>query len=122
LAVAEEKGIHSELIPKIATGFCSGIARTSSQCGAVSGAILAINLLSGRSSPEESIEDNYRLIQELMAAFESRFGATNCRQLIQVDLATEAGQAEFKAQNKFADCLDYAEGATELALSLLNKG
>ena len=30
LAIAENQGIQSDLIPKIATGFCSGISRT---CG-----------------------------------------------------------------------------------------
>lgn len=59
-AVAEEKGIQSDLIPKIATVFCSGIARTSSQCGALSGAIIGINLLTGRNSTEESVKKTIR--------------------------------------------------------------
>jgi C_GCAxxG_C_C family probable redox protein len=40
MAIAESQGIQSDLIPKIATGFCSGIARTGSICGAVCGAIM----------------------------------------------------------------------------------
>jgi C_GCAxxG_C_C family probable redox protein len=119
LAVAEAKGIQSEFIPTIATGFCSGIARTSNQCGALSGAILGISLLTGRSSPDESVEENYRLTQALISAFVKKFGSTHCRQLIQVDLASEEGQAEFKAQNKIADCLNFAEEATALAISIL---
>lgn len=119
MAVAEAKGIQSDLIPKIATGFCSGIARTSNQCGALSGAILGVSLLTGRSSPQDSVEENYLLIQDLVESFETKFGSTNCRQLIQVDLATEEGQSEFKVQNKLAGCLHYAESATEMALSLL---
>ncbi len=37
-AVAESQNIENDLIPRIATGFCSGVARTSCLCGAASGA------------------------------------------------------------------------------------
>jgi len=121
LAVAEEKGIQSDLIPKIATGFCSGIARTSSQCGALSGAILGISLLTGRSSPEASVEENYELIQELMSKFENEFGSTNCGELTQVNLATEEGQADFQAKNQIEQCFNYVEVTTEITLSLLDE-
>jgi C_GCAxxG_C_C family probable redox protein len=47
-AVAEWRGAKSDLIPKIATGLCGGIARTGGICGAVSGGVLAINMATGR--------------------------------------------------------------------------
>jgi C_GCAxxG_C_C family probable redox protein len=119
LAVAEEKGIESDLIPKIATGFCSGIAQTSNQCGAVSGGILAINLLTGRSSPQDSIEKNYALIQEFLRTFEDRFGSTNCKALTGCDLNTEEGQLRFREDNKIVQCSEYVEEATQLVLDLL---
>ena len=53
LAIAESQGIQSDLIPRIATGFCSGISRTGGMCGAVSGAIMGIGLVAGRNSPAE---------------------------------------------------------------------
>ncbi len=59
LAIAESQGIQSDLIPRIATGFCSGVSRTSGMCGAVSGAIMGINLVAGRNSPAESLEASY---------------------------------------------------------------
>jgi len=37
LAIAGHKGIQSDLIPGIATGFCSGMSRTCGMCGAVTG-------------------------------------------------------------------------------------
>jgi hypothetical protein len=43
LSVAESRGIHSELIPKIATGLCGGIGRSGGLCGAVSGGVLGLN-------------------------------------------------------------------------------
>ena len=89
--MAEHQGIHSDLIPRIATGLCSGIARTGGMCGAVSGAILGIGLGVGRDSSTGSVEVCYALTQELVSRFENQFGTTNCRQLLGCDLATEAG-------------------------------
>jgi C_GCAxxG_C_C family probable redox protein len=82
LAIAESQGIQSDLIPRIATGFCSGISRSGGMCGAVSGAIMGINLVAGRNSPTESIEFSYTLTQKLINRFEKQFGSVNCCQLI----------------------------------------
>jgi C_GCAxxG_C_C family probable redox protein len=119
LAIAENQGIQSDLIPKIATGFCSGISRTGSMCGAVSGAIMGINLIAGRSSPAESIEFSYTLTQKLISNFERQYGSVNCRQLIGCDLATEAGQQYFMENHLMERCLQYAEEATRMAISLI---
>ena len=40
LAVCDHYGIQSPWIPKIATGFCSGVARTGGLCGAYTGAVM----------------------------------------------------------------------------------
>src|SRR5512136_1219522 len=82
LAIAESQDIHSDLIPRIATGFCSGISRIGGMCGAVSGAIMGINLVAGRDLPTESYELSYSLAQKLIGEFENQFGTVNCRQLI----------------------------------------
>jgi len=119
LAIAESQGIQSDLIPKIATGFCSGISRTGGMCGAVSGAMMGINLVAGRSSPSESTEFSYTLTQKLISRFERQYGSVNCRQLIGCDLATETGQQYFIENNLMERCLQYAEGATRMALSLI---
>jgi C_GCAxxG_C_C family probable redox protein len=119
LAIAESQGIHSDLIPKIATGFCSGISRIGGMCGAVSGAIMGINLVAGRNSPAESFELCYTLTQKLISRFEKQYGSVNCRQLIGCDLATEAGQRYFMENNLMESCLQYAENATRLAISII---
>src|SRR5512135_3170894 len=119
LAIAESRGIQSDLIPRIATGFCSGVSRTGGMCGAVSGAIMGINLVAGRSSPAESLEPSYSLIQKLISQFEGQFGSANCRQLMGCDLATEAGQHYFLENNLMELCHQYAVEATRMAVSLL---
>jgi C_GCAxxG_C_C family probable redox protein len=119
MAIAESRGIQSDLIPGIATGFCSGIARTGGLCGAVSGAIMGINLVAGRSSPAESLERSYTLVQKLIRGFEGQHGSVNCRQLLGCDLATEAGQRFFMENNLMERCYQYAGDATGLAITLL---
>jgi C_GCAxxG_C_C family probable redox protein len=119
MAIAESQGIQSDLIPRIATGFCSGIARTGGMCGAICGAIMAINLVAGRNSPAESLEPSYTLVQKLISRFEKQHGSVNCRQLIGCDLATEAGQLYFMENNLMERCYQYAGDATRLALSLI---
>jgi C_GCAxxG_C_C family probable redox protein len=118
-AIAENQGVHSDLIPRIATGFCSGISRTGGMCGAVSGAIMGINLIAGRNSPAESLEGSYALIQKLIGHFEKLFGSVNCRQLIGCDLVTEAGQRYFMENHLMEQCLQYAGEATRMAVSLI---
>ncbi|MDQ1239817.1 MAG: hypothetical protein QG577_2003 [Thermodesulfobacteriota bacterium] len=121
LAITESKGIESDLIPKIATGFCSGVSRTCGMCGAVSGAIMAINLFTGRNSPNESVMESYTAARKLLEIFETRFGSTNCKNLIGCDLGTEEGQNFFKSNNLRVQCRRYTEEATGIALSLIEE-
>jgi len=118
LAVAESQGIESDLLPKIATGFCSGLARTGGICGALTGGILALNLLTGRSEPGAPVDENYALVGELIEQYEEKFGSTNCKELTGVDLGTEEGRVKFREKNQITNCLNYAEEITRMVLSL----
>lgn len=120
LTLARKQGIQSDLIPRIATGFCSGMARTSGMCGAVSGAMMGLNLLTGRDLPGESLEENYAMIQKLLGMFEDRFGSTNCMDLIGCDLDTEQGQRDYLANNLEKQCGGYVDEAIRMALSLMD--
>jgi len=119
--VAESKNIQSELIPKIATGFCSGVSRTCGTCGAVNGAIMAINIFYGRDIPDELVDKSYIMVRKLISMFESKFGSTNCKQLIGCDLGTEEGQNTFKSNNLIERCKGYTEEATRMAMSIIEK-
>jgi C_GCAxxG_C_C family probable redox protein len=119
--VAEGKGIHSELIPKIATGFCGGIARTSGICGALSGAVMAISMYYGRNLPDEPIDRSYIPVQKIIEVFENEFGSTNCRQLTGCDLGTEEGRKKFFAMNMLERCKGYTEEAARMAMSIIEE-
>jgi C_GCAxxG_C_C family probable redox protein len=96
-AVAEAYGMMDPLIPKIATGFCGGISRTSGMCGALTGGIMALGLLTGRSSPQDSKDCCYALTHNLVQRFCEKFGSTQCTELLGCDISTAGGTASFRA-------------------------
>ena len=121
-AIAESRGIKSELIPKIATGLCGGIAKTGGICGAVSGGVLGINLLAGRDSAAQSPEDNVRLVRTFLSEFEGKFGTTNCERLIGCRLDTSEGQRFFK-DNKLREskCRMFTKEAAGMVGAILER-
>jgi C_GCAxxG_C_C family probable redox protein len=122
LAISEAYDIKSELIPKIATGFCSGMGRTGGQCGALSGGIMGISLMTGRSSGDASVEATYARVKKIRGMFEEKFGETGCAALLDLDLDTEDGQRIFLEDNLFEKCLSYTEEATRMAIALIEEG
>ena len=119
LALAEQQGIQSDVIPKIATTFCSGFSRTAGLCGAVTGAAMGISLALGRSTPSESVEPSYSAMRQFLQQFTERFGSINCHELTGCHLGTPEGQAKFRAENRFADCQNYAATAAGLAAEII---
>ncbi|MCK4942821.1 MAG: C_GCAxxG_C_C family protein [Candidatus Aminicenantes bacterium] len=121
MVVADEKNIKSDLIPGIASGFCGGVSRTRGMCGAVSGAIMAVNMIMGRQSPDQSQEENYLAVQKLLAGFKKEFGSINCWELTGCDLATEAGQNTFRDKNIHERCTRFVQEATRLVMTLTDQ-
>lgn len=117
LAIAEHQDIKSNVMPQIATAFCSGMADTCGMCGAVTGALMGLGLINGVGAPGGSRAANYAAVQTFLAAFEAAYGSTNCQTLTGCDLGTAAGQAAFRANNIGARCLEYVGTATRLALT-----
>jgi len=121
LAIAKLHGVESELLPKIATAFCSGMARTSGPCGALSGALMAIGLILGRSSASQSIQDCYTPAQKLIREFEQEFGTRNCSDLLGCDLGTPEGQAAFRERSLHEHRRRYTGKAAEMAARIITE-
>jgi C_GCAxxG_C_C family probable redox protein len=121
-AISESRGIKSELIPRIATGLCGGIAKTGGICGAVSGGVLGINMVTGRNSAGQSTEVNVWLVRAFLSEFETKFGTTNCERLIGCRLDTLEGQRFFK-ENKLREkkCQMFTKGAAGMASAILER-
>lgn len=119
LALAEQQGIRSDVLPQIATGFCSGMARTAGFCGALSGAMMGIGLALGRSIPGASVDPAYTAVQTLLQRFQDQFGSTNCQELTGCHLGTPEGQTRFKAENRALGCYQFAAEAARMAAELI---
>ena len=119
--MAESKCIKSNLIPKIATGFCGGISHTDGICGAISGGILALNLIYGRDKPSDTKEENDLKVQELITKFKNKFGSTQCYHLTGCNLGTEEGQTKYNIDECYELCDKFIFKATELTLDLISK-
>lgn len=121
-AIAEYKGVKSNVIPKVATAFCAGVARTGGMCGALAGAIMGLSLVHGRNKPGDPYEECFDLTGRIIELFEKRFGATNCPDLIGCHLGTKEGQEKFKAEDlRENKCRLYTEEATDMAVMLLDR-
>ncbi|TIH15179.1 C_GCAxxG_C_C family protein [Marinifilum sp. JC120] len=120
LATTEAMSLTSPCIPAIATGFCSGTSRTKGTCGALQGAILAINIIHGRSSPEQEFDYCYSLVQELTDYFNERNESINCYTITNCDLSTPQGQTKFRNNDlKLQKCLPIVEDITNFTIKLL---
>ena len=118
--MAEQQGIRSDVIPKIATGFCSGFSHTGGLCGAVSGAVMGIGLALGRSVPGAPVDPAYTAVRSFLERFDAQFGARTCLELTGVHLGTPEGQIAFREKNIFPRCLDYAAEAAQLATGIID--
>ena len=121
LAIGAGQGIESDIIPRIATGFCSGVANTRGMCGALSGGIMGLGLIRGRSTPAKSVDPVYEAVGQLLERFQDRFGTINCFELCGCDLATPEGQQQFTATNQGERCGLYVQEATRLVLEIGGK-
>jgi len=119
LAVAEHMSIQNELIPRIATGFCGGLAYTGGNCGAVSGGIMAIGLLLGRSAPTDQKNRCYEAVRAFLEGFLAQFGTLSCPELTGVDLGTPEGHAAFVEKGQRWECTHYVDEATRMVMELL---
>ena len=116
LAIAKAQGIDSEILPKVATAFCSGMSRTCGTCGALTGAIMGVSLSFGRSTAMDSVQPSYVATQQLIRAFEKEFGSRECKELLGgCDLSSPEGQAIFKEHKIGQRCQHITGKAAEIA-------
>lgn len=99
LAVCQQTGLESDVVPRVATAFGGGIGGTGSVCGALVGAVMAIGLRHGRQQASERDGRAFALTQELRHRFEAEMGHVDCRDLTGMDLSTREGVQRFYASD-----------------------
>ena len=120
LALAKAQGIESDLLPKVATAFCSGMARTCGTCGALTGAIMGLSLGLGRSDTTGAVQPSYTATQHLIQEFEQAFGARDCQIFLGCGLNTPSGQATFRENRLGQRCAKYTSKA-EIAARIVSE-
>lgn len=119
LALAEGLGVESPLVPRLATGFCSGLARTDGLCGAFSGGVLGLGLALGRDTGQDGLDRAYAVVQEFRQIFMGRFGGDACTRICGCRLDTDEGRLAFGPSGAKARCLDVVEWAAAQAIRIL---
>ncbi|MFH1153107.1 MAG: C-GCAxxG-C-C family protein [Pseudomonadota bacterium] len=121
MAIARQSGIESPLIPRIATGFCGGISRTSGLCGALTGGIMALSLIYGRDLPTDSRDTNYSLVQRFLDTFVREFGSMNCSDILGCDISTPQGSRQFASENlESSICANVTARAAGMVTEIIN--
>ncbi len=82
LAFSELLGMESDIIPRIATPFGGGIHQRRHMCGALTGAIMAIGLRYGRSTPQGDREPVSERTGRIVEKFTEKYGSTNCIEVL----------------------------------------
>lgn len=79
-AVLESQGVgEAEFSPRVATAFGGGVGRSKkSLCGALSGGLMALGYLRGRSGPQESWDEVAATADALRQGFATEYGCTRC--------------------------------------------
>jgi C_GCAxxG_C_C family probable redox protein len=109
--------ISADLALKLGTGFGAGMGRKQEVCGAVTGAILVLNLLYGRGEKEnrQAQETNYAKVREFCEQFEKKHETVICSKLLDgCDLTTDAGQKQFSSQKMINQCYEYVDDAVRI--------
>ena len=119
--IADLHNIHSPLIPRIATGLCSGMARTGGPCGALTGGILALNLILGRDNKDQTVERNYAAVQELTEKFRAEHNSIHCTELLGCDLGTPEGQRQYNEQQLGQRCNSLSQSCIKLVGDILEQ-
>ncbi len=119
-AFGEPYGVRMEDAARIGRPLGGGIARMGLTCGAVTGAIMVLGFRAGDGAAEPEARNAIAAsAKDFVHAFESRRKTTLCRELLGVDIGTEAGLKRFKEQKLIATvCPQLVRDAAEILLEL----
>jgi len=121
LGICRHLNLESAQIPRVASGFGGGIARSQNICGALSGAAMGIGLAHGRNDGHGDRLPSYWRIQQLLQKFKERFKSLDCRTLTGIDFSNPEEVARDGQRIHHEVCGAYVRFAIELACGLIDQ-
>ncbi len=112
-ALARYLDRKNEIIPRIATAFGGGMSRTKNVCGAVTGALIALDLLWGRDQSNESKDKCYAEASRFINDFQQKFGSINCFELSGMDFSRSDDLKLYKEKIHSECCVKLVRYAVE---------
>ena len=116
-AYAEDCKISKDTALSVSVGFGGGMGRLQETCGAVSGAIMVLGLVSDfkEGDNRDKINDVYAKVRGFVEEFKKEKGTVNCRDLLGgCDILSEEGHKYFVEHKLRDNCRTYIRLACEL--------
>ena len=122
LAFSEEFGLDKENAEALAVAFGGGMSKQGKTCGCLSGALMVIGLQFGKESTKVIANrgNSYKMGKEFIEKFYTEFGATDCRELIRLDL-NKKDDLEMATKTVFGNRCKNMVGITAEMLQLFLK-
>ncbi len=98
---------------KMATGFGAGLGASKCSCGSLTGAVMVLSAVKGRTNTENNVNEVFTLTQELHDKFKQKYKATCCRVLTK--------PVEWGAIEHHQYCEQFVGGAVEILVDILEK-
>ena len=114
---ADKLNISNNLALQLSNGFGAGMGRKQEVCGALSGGILVLSLLYGRSENEDKQKQDitYSKVRDLMDKFKEKYTTINCKNLLDgCELLTPEGQDRFKSDKMIEKCYQYVYAVVKI--------
>jgi C_GCAxxG_C_C family probable redox protein len=105
-------GLNENAI-RMATGFGAGLGAAKCCCGSLTGAVMVLSAVKGRTTKEENVDEVFALTQELHDKFKKRFKSTCCRVLTK--------DVEWGTQRHHLHCEQMVNGAVEILVEILEQ-
>ncbi|MDP4151982.1 MAG: C-GCAxxG-C-C family protein [Bacillota bacterium] len=96
MSYADELHVPKEVVERMAVAFGGGMSKTGKTCGCLTGALMVVGLKYGEDSATvvKKRIDAYNGGKQFIQLFREAFGATDCRELIKLDLNNSEDMAQ----------------------------
>jgi C_GCAxxG_C_C family probable redox protein len=119
---AIKSGMDPEQALKLTTGFGAGMVFRGEMCGAITGSMMAIGLVHGRSQADDydSKDKTYMLIKEMHKQFTEKHGSIICKDLLKLE--NNESESWEKAKDLFkTHCPVFVRDAVSITEEIVNK-